>query len=175
MPDPGSWSDRPARGSITRRQGLVGLASLGALGVLAACSSTPEPEQTVAPTTPPTVSPDAEALANEHELIARYDATLATFPAIAAILQPIRDQHAQHAAALGGAASPDPTSSGPTLPALPTDTRAAVGALIDAERSAMRQRISACVAASAPETARLLTFIAASEGSHIPALKDAQP
>jgi hypothetical protein len=57
---------------------------------------------------------------------------------------------------------------------LPTDPRAAIGVLIDAERSAMRQRIDACVAATDPETARTLTFIAASEGSHVPALKDLQ-
>ena len=39
-------------------------------------------------------------------------------------------------------------------------------------REAARSRIRACVAADDADLARLLTFIAASEASHVPALRD---
>ena len=49
---------------------------------------------------------------------------------------------------------------------------AAIANLMAAEREAARSRIRACVAADDAELARLLTFIGASEASHVPALRD---
>ena len=54
----------------------------------------------------------------------------------------------------------------------PVTAKSAVRTLIAAERAAARQRIEACVAATEPGLARTLAFIAASEASHIPALKE---
>jgi hypothetical protein len=175
MPDPRPTRTPPVEAALTRRQGLLGVLALGGLGglALAACSSPATPDQTVAPSA--SAAPVSPAVADEQALIARYDATIVAFPALAAALTTIRDQHGEHLVALGVADSaPAATASDAPL-SLPTDPRAAIGVLIDAERSAMRQRIDACVAATDPETARTLTFIAASEGSHVPALKDLQP
>jgi hypothetical protein len=175
MPDPRPTRTPPVEAALTRRQGLLGVLALGAFGGLAlsACSSPATLDQTVAPSA--TAAPVPPAVADEHALITRYDATIAAFPALAAGLTAIRNQHGEHLVALGVAASAPVSTASDAPLSLPTDPRAAIGALIDAERAAMRQRIDACVAATEPETARTLTFIAASEGSHVPALKDLQP
>ena len=157
---------------LTRRQALVGgLALVGAAGALAACSSNPSSEGGTSSAIAST-APDPTVL-DEQQLIDRYEATIAAFPALAATLTPIRDQHAEHLTALGGApaAAPSPAvTAGAGLSAAQT-SKAAVGALIDAERTAMRERLAACVAATTPERARVLAYVAASEGSHIPALQ----
>ena len=87
-------------------------------------------------------------------------------PAAATLLATIRDQHAQHRDALGGTASEPARVPAPASPA------AAIASLVAAERTASRDRIRSCVAADSPESARLLAFIAASEASHVPALRD---
>ena len=157
---------RPGRG-LTRREGLLALAILAPAGLLAACSGSAEPPSGSASASAPPVDLAGEIAAEESALIASYDAVLAGAAGLDAattnLLTMIRDQHAQHRDALGGAAEGPPPSGAPS----PT-----VAALIAAERDAARSRIRACVAADDAELARLLAFIGASEASHVPALRD---
>ncbi len=155
--------------AITRRQGLLALALIGPVGVLAACSSSaePVPGESSAPTA---LAPADASAQQETELMALYDAVLAAFPTLAAetvaVLTALRDQHAQHREALGGSAN---AAAEVTAPA---DITAALAALVSAEHVASRDRIRACVDSPDPETARLLALIGASEAAHVPALRD---
>jgi hypothetical protein len=160
---------RRGRG-LTRREGLLALALLPPAGLLAACSGSSEPTPGPTSATAPPADLAAEVAAEESALISAYDAVLAAATVLGdeavALLALIRDQHAQHRDALGGAAAP------PTASPAPLTIDAAVADLIAAEREAARSRIRACVAAGDGELARLLTFIGASEASHVPALRD---
>ena len=159
--------------ALTRRQGLIAMALAGPVTLLAACTGDAGP----APTTPVDGSaapaPTEATAAQEAVLVAAYDAALGALPALdadtVALLTLIRDQHAQHRDALGGSAEEAPGV------AAPQSRDEAIGALIDAERAATRSRVRACVAATDPEAARLLSLIAASEASHVPALRDLRP
>ncbi len=151
---------------VTRRQGLTALAVLGPVGFLAACSSSSDAEPVDPTSAPATVS--TAVAAQEHELVQLYDATIAAYPEVATALQLIRDQHEQHAMALD--ASSSASSAPPTEVAESVDK--ALVALVSAEKKAMRQRIDACVEAEDAGLARTLAFIAASESSHVPALRD---
>jgi hypothetical protein len=155
---------------LTRRQGLTAAALLGPVGLLAACSSAEAPQSGASAASTATgraTDPTGEVTASEQDLIDRYDCVIAAFPALGTPLAALRDQHRQHAAALSGA-SPG-SSASVTAPA---SEQAALHMLITAEREAMHQRIAACMAAQDPALARTLAFIAASEGSHVPALRD---
>lgn len=152
---------------LTRRQGLAAVALLGPVGFLAACSGSEEPDPATPTTLPATIA--TAVAAREQELVSLYDAIIAAFPDLAGPLQPIRDQHGQHAAALdpSSAASPSPTAT-----EVPEDADQAIATLLRAERRAMRERIDACVEAEDVGLARTLAFVAASEGSHVPALRE---
>ena len=152
---------------LTRRQGLTALAILGPVGVLAACSSGGEPAPTDSSGLPATVS--AAVAAQERDLVALYDAVIAAYPELAPSIELIRDQHAQHAATLDASSRPP---SSPSTTDLPQTQDKVLVALVSAERRAMRQRIDSCVMADEAGLARTLAFIAASEGSHVPALRD---
>jgi hypothetical protein len=154
--------------ALTRRQGLTAVALLGPVGFLTACSSSAEPGPTATAPAPATVA--SAAAAQENELVALYDLVIAAFPALAAALAPLGDQHRAHAASLDTTAAvlPSPTSA-------PASADEALAALIAAERRAMRQRVDSCVEADEPGLARTLAFIAASEGSHVPALRALRP
>ncbi len=152
---------------LTRRQGFLALAALGPIGLLAACSSDAEPGPSTPTAAPATIS--TAVAEQERELVAHYDATITAFPELAVALQAIRDQHIQHGTAL------DPESAAeeaPAPPEVPEGVNRAIAALVTAERRASRDRIDACVEAQDAGLARLLTFIAASEASHVPALRD---
>lgn len=155
---------------ITRRQGLRALALIGPIGMLAACSDSAQPEPGPSGTITAEPAPAEASAADEALLIARYDTILTAFAdadaAVLAALATIRDQHAQHRDALGGAEPQVDRSAAPAT--LPT----ALSELITAERKAGKARVRACVAAASPDTARLLTLIAASESAHVPALRD---
>jgi hypothetical protein len=157
---------------LTRREGLLALALLAPAGLLAACTGSAEPTPGSTAASAPPVDLAAEVAAEESALIASYDAVLAAATGLGdeafALLALIRDQHRQHLDALGGIDSPSPSVAS----AAPSTAAAAVGSLIDAERAAARSRIRACVAAEDADLARLLTFIGASEASHVPALRD---
>ena len=152
---------------FSRRQGLTALAVLGPVGLFTACSSGAAPTESTAAPSPATVS--SAVAAQERELVALYDAVIAAHPELASALQVIADQHREHAVALedGG----DEAATASVSPA-PAEAQAALATLIAAERRAMRQRVDACVEADAPGLARTLAYIAASEGSHVAALRD---
>jgi hypothetical protein len=162
----------PAVRGLTRREGLIALALVAPAGILAACTGSAEPSPPSASASAPPADLAAEVAGEESALIAIYDALLAGVPGIGdeatALLTLIRDQHVQHRDALGATPAQPPSTAG-TAPATPA---AAISLLVAAEREAARSRIRACVAADEPDLARLLTFIGASEASHVPALRD---
>jgi hypothetical protein len=175
---PNADTDAPAavgrsRPALTRREGLLALVLLAPAGLLAACSGSADPAPASATATSPAPDLAAEVAAEESVLIAAYDAVLASPTGLDAeattLLTVIRDQHAQHRDALGAPSSPTPST--PAAAAQAT-AEAALAGLIAAEREAARSRVRACVAADDAELARLLTFIGASEASHVPALRD---
>jgi hypothetical protein len=177
---PNADTDAPRTGgasrpALTRREGLLALALLAPAGLLAACSGSADPAPASATATSPAPDQAAEVAAEESALIAAYDAVLAAQAGLdaeaTALLTAIRDQHAQHRDALGAPASSAPASPAAAPPAAST-AEAALAGLIAAEREASRSRVRACVAADDTELARLLTFIGASEASHVPALRD---
>ena len=157
--------------SLTRRAGLALLLAVP-VGALAACAgdSGADPEPDPSEPTGAAAAIDEQA-AQEVDLVALYDAVLAAFPgsAVEPLLTAVRDQHAQHCDALGGGSEPSTTT-----PMVPATLAAALSALAATEREASRARVRACVEAADPEAARLLALIAASEASHVPALRDAR-
>ncbi|MFF8838919.1 hypothetical protein [Streptomyces sp. NPDC015130] len=135
-------------------------------------------------------------------LLERYDAVLATHPALAPRLTPLRRSVAAHAQALGeggttarpaaatpsaaaptpASASPSPAtaspsaSSGPKPPPVPVaaDPRAALKELAAAEREASDRHTKALVTAP-PEYARLLASVAAAGAAHAYLLTEGAP
>lgn len=156
------------RTALTRRTVLASLAVLGTAGAVAACTGSSEPEPSEPTPTPAPPDLRTDVADDEAALIALYDVVIAAYPAVSASAAAIREQHAEHLAALG-------TPSGPAVaPETPTTPDKALRSLVSAERKAMRDRIAATAEAD-PELARLLTFIGASEGSHVPALRRVTP
>lgn len=159
---------------ITRRTGLA-LALAAPIGLLAACSDGASdaavPAGSDGSGDVPSGKQAVDQAVQEADLVALYDAVLAAFPGsdAADVLAAVRDQHARHRDALGGATGPSAAT-----PTVPTTLRGALTALADTEREASRARIRACVDAADPEKARLLSLIAASEASHVPALRAAR-
>lgn len=157
---------------LTRRAGLV-LGLTAPLAVLAACSTSADSTGTNGSPAPAGSAGDGgqvdDQAVQEADLVALYDAVLAAFPdaAVTGLLRSVRDQHAQHLDALGGATSTGAAS-------VPATLTAALTALAATEREASRSRVRACVAAGDPENARVLSLIAASEASHVPALRAAR-
>lgn len=153
---------------LTRRQGLAALGLLGPVAVLSACSSDDDAVATATLSAEPEPAPPDDLVAAEEALlIAHYDAVLAAIPEtqgdVRAALTALREQHVAHREALGGGGEP-------VLDDLPDSP--SVASLVAAEKAASKARIRACVEAADPELARTLAFIAASEASHVPALKD---
>jgi len=171
----------------TRRAVLTsGLAAL-----LSACTTAPRPRRSPAAPDPDLALTDA-AVARERLLLAAYDAVLATTPALAAQLGPLRADHLVHLAALG--ASPKPplaapgthslASSGAPVPGAPVPgapaaraphphvpaARGAKGARTAAELPGLERRAAAAHAAAAVTCSRrlapVLASLAASESSH---------
>lgn len=165
-----SGSAPPRAHAITRRQGLAGLLALLPAGAVAACSSGAIPVADVPATAEPTPELSSEVAAAEADLIARYDAVIATLAEgsdrVRSTLEAIRMQHAEHLSALGGAPTGASVAGAEAVVGSP-----AIAALVDAERQAAKARIGSCVEASDPELARTLAFIAASEASHVPVLR----
>lgn len=155
--------------SVDRRTLLVSVVAVGGLGALTACTSSAEPGPTSALPSPSAL--DA-VVADEAALIGQYDAAIAAYPDLAAALEPVRQHHVEHAAALSPAGANPP--SAPPATAAPT-TDGALAALIAAEREAGRARVAACVDEPDAAVARTLAFIAASESAHVPYLRDLRP
>ncbi len=121
----------------------------------------------------------ATAAADSVDLRARYDATTAAHPSLAARLTPLRSQVARHAEAFGAAphasatatrpaatpsrsASPAVSAAAPAVPARPDD---ALAALAREERRITDARTAALVDAPA-ELAPLLASVAACGAAH---------
>ena len=102
---------------------------------------------------------------SERALIALYTATISAFAQLAPGLEPLLRQHEEHLAATS-VEVPEPPAQTP-----PSDLSAAIAALRQAELTAALERRESCLLASEPDFIRTLTFIAASEASHVAALK----
>lgn len=145
----------PVTATPTRRT-VLQVAAVAPLAVLAACGSdggaTANADDAV-----------RQAVASsEQSLIGLYDATIAAFPALADKLQPLRDQHSEHLAAMGG----QPTSSDQPSPTVAKSAAAAVQALTTAERKAATERTSSAEKANGGDLIWSLALIATSEAQH---------
>lgn len=133
----------------------------------------------------------AQAARDSLALLARYDATLAAYPALAGRLSPLRAHVALHASAFGGrppapAATPasptalasagTPSAAPPTprkgagtaspAPAVPSTPAAALAALAAAERTLADRRAAALLTVPG-ELARLMASVAAAGAAHV--------
>ena len=109
-----------------------------------------------------------EEVANaEATLIASYDAVIAAFPNLAGRLQPFRDQHVEHRAAMGVG---DGTAKNEAVISAPTSESKAVRELRKAERSAAVARRDSAQSATAQDLVATLALVSASEAQHGAAL-----
>ena len=171
MVTPRAASDAPS--DVTRRRLLHGVVALPALGLaataLAACGSD-EPAPEAIEIEPSAAAEPDETLLDELALIGAYAGTIAVYDQLRGSLTAIADQHRAHARELGAteadlaAVEPIPPNAG--------NAKQALANLITRERNAAGQRSDAAASADDPERIRALTFIAASESSHVPELKD---
>lgn len=142
---------------------VAGSASLTACG-----SDEPAPEAiAIAPTAPE--EPDENVL-DEFALIGAYLGTIAAFAPLRGSLTAILEQHRAHARELG--ASDEDLAAIEPIPPQALDIKEALSKLIQRERNAANQRADSADAATDPERIRELTFIAASEASHVTELRD---
>jgi len=149
---------------MTRRTALALLAGAG----LAACTSGGDSVADTSPTVDPDAGTRAEVVAQEWALVALYDAALAAPSGRADELTLLREQHIEHARALGSTpATPTPSASA-SVPPVPSAQDLAA-----AEADAARRRVNACSRAVEPELARLLALVGASEAGHAAFLKAA--
>lgn len=157
------------------------LAALAVTGAAAACTADKgETSSERGGTNEP--DPQLVDLADERDLLAAYDATMARHAGLRDRLAPLRDHHAQHLAALqralgrstttptvGGTPTggTDPAQSGGATAAssVPPTPPAALAALRDRERQAATARTRSCINARV-DRAPLLGSIAACEASH---------
>jgi hypothetical protein len=163
--------------TIHRRTLLAALAVTGATGVAAGC--TERGGSSSRPGGQSTPDPQLVDLADERELLAAYDATIARHAALADRLAPLRDHHAQHVAALERVMGRTPDQSATARPSggpeqtkaadagtsVPPTPAAALAALRAMERSAATARAGSCTTAPV-DRAPLLGSIAACEASH---------
>lgn len=156
---------------VSRRTVLTYGFPLGALGLVAlgGCGSgEPAPAAVeVAPTEPE--QPD-ENLLDELSLIGAYLGAVEAFPEVRGTLTAIADQHRAHATELG--ASAEQLASITPIPPAAARVKAALGELLARERAAARLRADSAATSTDAQAVRALTFIAASESSHIPELRD---
>ena len=153
------------------------VAGVGVSGLSVACTSTDTATRPPTGQDPPPPDPQLTDLADEQQLLDRYDATMAAHPDLTSRLTPLRAHHADHASALqrllgsaAGGAVPSPAASDPVTlpssgPSVPADATGALAALHEAEHAASGARARSCVSARA-DRAALLGSIAACEASH---------
>jgi hypothetical protein len=155
--------------STSRRAVLaagITVGATGALFILQSCSSDTAPASSSDATpSDADAAVRASAITAELALIAEYERALASRsePQLLAI----RDEHVAHLSALDAGEAVEQESAdddtGTRSPVVVADLR-------DRERTAADQGRARCTQATSPELIRLLTFIAASEASHVPAL-----
>ena len=151
-------------------QGAIAAPVLGATAVaLAACGGNEPPPEAVDVAPSPTVE-KSEALLDELALIGAYEGTLAIYPELRGSLAGISEQHRAHARELG-ATEEDFTDLEP-IPPKAANAREAITNLISRERRAAEQRAQTAEQSESAEQVRAFTFIAASEASHVPELRD---
>ena len=158
---------------LERRRVLLGAIAAPVLGAtavaLAACGSDEPPPEAVDIDPSPTVE-KSEALLDELALVGAYEGTLAIYPELRGSLACTTDQHRTHARELG-ATEADFTDLAP-IPPKATNAREAITNLISRERRAAEQRAQTAEQSESAEQVRAFTFIAASESSHVPELRD---
>ena len=156
-------SRRTLLSAATAVIGLAGVASLGACG-----SDQPAPEAIeIKPSAP---EPPDENLLDELALIGAYLGVIDAFPQVRGSLTTIADQHRAHALELG--ASPEQLGAVTAIVPAAVALRPAVAELIAREKTAAALRADTAQVATDVDTVRALTFIAASESSHIVELRD---
>jgi hypothetical protein len=147
---------RPTRRDLLRLLG-AGLSA----GVLAGCGlldrADPEPEP----------DPLLPFLAGTRDLVTAYDGFLAQHPDRATRLQPVRDAHVAHAAAL--VTLINPPSAAPSAPASSAAVPATLAELKALESGAARTAYDTCLAAPG-RRATLLGEIAAARTTHVAVL-----
>ncbi len=111
-----------------------------------------------------------QVAAAEQALIAQYQEVISAFPDLGASLIALQEQHRDHLVAMAPADAPGGPATATASALAPGSARQALELLADAERAASQQRRESCLAATDPNLARTLAFIAASESSHVPAL-----
>jgi hypothetical protein len=162
---------RHAHHPVTRRALLTSSIPVGAIGLIAltSCGSDePAPEAIeIQPTEP---EQPEENLLDELSLIGAYLGAIEAFPELRGTLTAIADQHRAHASELG--ATPEQLQTIAPIPPAAARIKPALGELIARERAAAQLRAEAANAGTDAPTVRALTFIAASESSHIPELRD---
>lgn len=154
-------------GLLTRRW-LLTAAGSAAVVVAAGCyRGEPIPEAGPDPLEP--------LIAAELALMATYDQIIARSPAVAARLTPVRADHAAHLDALRARIDPRrlsalPASAAPSPVIAPSTVAATMTKLVESEIAAA-QRIGVVCLESNGELAETLASIAASEASHVVALR----
>ncbi|MFF4384529.1 ferritin-like domain-containing protein [Kitasatospora sp. NPDC001547] len=146
--------------------------ALGLLTALTACTADPRGARPAGPA--PTRDPDAparlRAIADTDLLLGAYDNLLTVPGAQTAILQPLRDDTAQHRAALAqGLPTASPSPTGTPVRSLPTLPELAL-----MERRTAESRLNGLDEVS-PPLARLLAAVSASNALHAAALGDPTP
>lgn len=154
----------------TRRAVLWGAAAIPALAVAGCSSEEPVPAAVTIEPTPP-AQPE-EDLLDELTLIGAYLGAIEAFPDLRGTLSAIADQHRAHARELG--ATEADLSDVTAIPPNAAKPAAAITELIKRERAAAGMRSDMALAATNAANTRMLTFIAASEASHVPELQDAR-
>ncbi|MER6124061.1 hypothetical protein ABT173_15670 [Streptomyces sp. NPDC001795] len=159
--------------NLLRRRSL--LASAAGAALLAGCSGASDSTATGGS---PSAADRARARAarDSEALAERYTAVIATHPALAARLQPLRAEVVRHVEAFGGGsgatasrtASPSPSASASASPSaspVPTDPKAALAGLATAERTLADRRARALLDVPG-ELARLMASVAAAGAAH---------
>ncbi|MEV6652780.1 hypothetical protein [Streptomyces sp. NPDC051219] len=183
----------------SRRSLLAGAAGAAGAALLAGCS---DPATAGGKAARASVSAERrmreQAARESTQLLARYDATAAAHPALAARLAPLRAEVAAHARAFGAAAAkagppPAPTAPGsqgtdtgpagsgpaasgppPVGSTVPGEPNQALAALAAAERRTADARTAALLGAPG-ELARLMASVAAAGSVHAYLLTSGEP
>ena len=156
----------PRRTLLSAATAAIGLTAVAGL---AACGSDqPAPEAIeINPSAP---EPPDENLLDELALIGAYLGVIDAFPEVRGSLTTIADQHRAHALELGASTQQLDGVTGIVPAAVALGP--AVAELIAREKAGAQLRADAAVVATDSDLVRALTFIAASESSHIVELRD---
>lgn len=156
---------------MSRRAVVVSGIPLAAVGLfaLSSCGSE-EPMPEAIEVQPSEPEQPEENLLDELSLIGAYLGAIDAFPELRGTLTAIADQHRAHATTLG--ATPEQLDAITPIPPAAARIKAALAELIARERAAADLRAESANNSTDAGTVRTLTYIAASESSHIPELRD---